>query len=233
MSRNQAVEDAVTVESGIIRFFYRPRVEELHPTSLDDVQRLLILLAPAGSHFQRLIAIGRKRFEAASGRLWGFVDLVLTPKDMEAALAAQVYGTRTRGLRHLPAAERFASGDYSIALHRDHGHLRWNIEAGTNDHIGLLKRDTSATRRIRSESRLAASGDYIVTIANPDPSAWQLEELPDLQGELFDEIETHVALPTRFPRHLQSRFGPRRFAQLDSVEWLDHPGAELVLISAG
>lgn len=229
MSSHQPVGDAVTVESGIIRFLYRPRVEQTNVSSLDDVQRLLILLAPASSPFQRLIAIGRKRFEPRA-RFWGFVDLILTAPDMEAALAPQVYGTRTLGLRHLPAAERFAAGDYSIDLHREHGHLRWNIGPEGNDRLAFHRRDHPTSRRVRSESQLESSADYIITIANPDPVVWGLEELPDIQGELFDEIETHVTLPSPFPPEIQSRFEGRKFAQLDSIAWLNHPGAELVFI---
>jgi hypothetical protein len=61
MSGTAAAEAAVAIEQGSVTFLYRPRVEEYHADELEDVQRLLILLSPEGSAFQRAIAIGRKR----------------------------------------------------------------------------------------------------------------------------------------------------------------------------
>ena len=216
-------EELQLLEQGELTFLYRPRVEEQHPEGLGDVQRILLLLSPEGAAFERLIVIGRKRVARSKRRerFWGYVDLVLASFDMHAALDAQVFGTKTRGLRHLPAARPFAWGTYEIATHGAHSHLRWTVE------------------RVESHDPVAAdlsierNADYIVTIANPDPTAWGLTELPDLQSELFDELELHVTIPTPFPPPLQSRFGNRRYAQLDSVEWLDHPGAEVVFVGAG
>jgi hypothetical protein len=223
MTRTQAVEAEELLEQGSISFLCRPRVEERHPTDLGDVQRLLLLLSPADSAFQRLIAVGRKRLPSSAqhDRFWGFIDLVLTPYDMEAALDAQMYGTKTRGLRHLPAARVFAEGTYEMTTHNSHGHFAWHIDRFTpGDPISL-------------EVDVERDADYILTIANPDPIAWGLLETPDLQTQLFDELELHVPLPTPFPPSLQERFGNRRFAQLDTTAWLDHPGAELVFVGAG
>lgn len=212
------------MERGSIAFLYRPRVETLSVGGLDDMQRVIVLLSPHGHQFERAIAIGRKRLprSARRDRFWGFVDLVLTPRDMRAALDAKVYGTKTLGLRHLPAAKRFAAGHYELAIHDGHTHLRWRIDrVATDDPVA-------------HGSVVESDADYILTVANPDPAAWGLDETPDLQGELFDDLEMHVTLPTPFPPALQERFGDRRFLQVDSTAWLDHPGAELVLIeSAG
>ncbi len=223
MARTAAVEAVQTIEQGSVTFLYRPRVEEQQPGALEDVQRLLIQLTPEGSAFERLIAIGRKRLpgSARRDRFWGFVDLVLTHYDMHAALGAQVYGTKTRGLRHLPAARPFATGSYEIATHGAHSHFRWHLdELATDDPVAL-------------EIDVEREADYIVTVANPDPVAWGLLQPPDLQGELFDDLELHVTIPSPFPPSLQQRFRNRRFAQLDSTAWLDHPGAELVFVGSG
>lgn len=216
-------ETRVRLEQGAITFLYRPRVEEQHPDELDDVQRILLLLSPAGSAFERLIAVGRKRMprSASRDRFWGFVDLVLTPYDMHAALGAQVYGTRTRGLRHLPAAREFAHGTYELETHGPHAHFRWHVEHFSYDDPVAL------------DLPLEHDADSIITIANPDPAVWGLAEPPDLQAELFDDLELHVTVPTPFPPALQERFGRRKFLQLDTPEWLDHPGAELVFVGAG
>lgn len=222
MARTQSVEAVQALEQGSITFLYRPRVEEQAAEGLDDVQRLLVLLSPENSAYERLIAVGRKRFphSARRDRFWGFVDLVLTSYDMNAALRAQVYGTRTRGLRHLPSARPFAAGAYALWTHEGHGHLTWDVQKDFDDPVAA---------GLEVEER----ADYILTVANPDPVAWGLLEPPDLQTELFDDLELHVPVPTPFSPVLQQRFRNRRFAQLDSTDWLDHPGAELVFIDAG
>jgi hypothetical protein len=223
MSRTAAAEAAETIEQGSVAFLYRPRVEEQHADELADVQRLLIVLSPEGSAFERAIAVGRKRLPPSSqrDRFWGFVDLVLTHYDMHAALGAQVYGTKTRGLRHLPAARRFASGTYEIATHGTHAHFRWHVD------------EFEQSDAVSEDVDLERDADYIVTVANPDPVAWGLLQPPDLQAQLFDDLELHVTIPAPFPPSLQERFRSRRFAQLDSTAWLDHPGAELVFVGAG
>jgi hypothetical protein len=223
MARARAVEAEQILEQGAMTFLYRPRVEEHDPAGLEDVQRLLLLLAPEGSPYQRLIVIGRKAVppSAQRDRFWGFVDLILTDDDMNAALAAQVYGTRTRGLRHLPAARPLATGTYEIETHGSHSHLRWRIE------------DIAESEPVAYEVQIEPEADYIVTVANPDPMAWGLDEAPNLQAQLFDDLELHVPLPSPFPPSMQKMFRNRRFAQLDAVEWLDHPGAELVFLGSG
>jgi hypothetical protein len=222
MARTAAALAPSHLEHGSVTILYRPRVEARDPGELGDVQRLLVLLAPDDSAFERVIAVGRKRLprSARRERFWGFVDLVLTPSDMQAALGEKVYGTKTRGLRHLPAARPFASGMYELAGHGEHTHLRWHVERIPIDDP------------IAFEVDVESSADYIVTVANPDPTAWGLLEPPNLQSALFDDLELHVTIPTPFPPALQQRFGDRRYAQLDSPEWLDHPGAELVFIGA-
>jgi len=216
-------EGLQTLERGEATFLYRPRVEQFHAEDLGDVQRLLLLLSPEEAAYERLIAIGRKRIPRSRkrDRFWGYVDLVLAPYDMNAALGAQVYGTKTRGLRHLPATVAFASGSYDITTHGPHSHLRWTIDR------------VESHDPVAADLSLERDADYIVTVANPDPAAWDLGELPDLQSELFDELELHVTIPTPFPPALQSRFRDRRFTPLDSVEWLQHPGAELVFMGTG
>jgi hypothetical protein len=208
----QAVErEHVVVEQGGIDILYRPRVEHAEVDSLRDVQRLLLLLAPEGRSEIRLIAIGRKRLR---DRFWGFVDLVDDPQYVDLTLGAHTYLTKTRGARHLPAARVAAAGTYSISRHDDHTHLRFET-----------------TLRENREIDVEPQGDFIVSVANPDPAAWELSETPSLQDELFPEYEVHVTIPTPFPASIQERFGGRRYIDLDP-ELLDYPGAELIFIEA-
>lgn len=205
MHRQLAESPQVSVlEQGRIAFLYRPRIDEP-----DDIQRLLVLLEPEGGERYRLIAMGRKRQD----RFWGFVDAVLDHgQDMEAILGAQTYSTKTRGVRHLPAARLAGEGTYALEMHDDHTHLAYVLERSFDD------------------VSLEPMASYVVAVANPDPVAWGLEETPPLQQELFDELEVHVTVPTPFPPSLQQHFRGRRYAQLDSTAWLEHAGAELIFI---
>jgi hypothetical protein len=198
------------VERGGIDILYRPRVEHEEVESLRDVQRLLLVLAPEGRHQCRVIAIGRKRIR---DRFWGFVDLVDDPQYVDITLGAHTYLTKTRGARHLPAARVAASGEYTITRHDDHTHFAYE-----------------ATRREESEIEVESEGDFIVSVANPDPTAWGLVEMPPLQDELFPEYEVHVTIPTPFPAAIQERFRDKRYIELEP-ELLDYPGAELIFIT--
>lgn len=200
---------------------YRPRVERWQPEDTADVQRLLLVLCPERRARYRVIAIGRRQVPRGGTheRFWGWVDLVLdSPSDLRAALAAHTYETRTRGVRHLPAARRAGGGRYELSWHGGHAHLRYELTS--------IEADDPVVDDLRPEPR----ADCILTVANPDPAAWGLVEMPPLQFDLFDETEIHVTIPAPFPPTLQARFGDRRFVPLDDIRFLDHPGAELVFI---
>ncbi len=209
-----------TIEHGSINFLYRPRLEDHAADELHDVQRLLLLLAPADSAFERLIAVGRTRVlrSTCRDRFWGFVDMVLTSGDMTAALSGHVLKTKEHGMRHVPAAHVFAEGTYAIEIHGSHSHLRWHVDQMTRDPIAF-------------EVQVERDADHLLSIANPDPAAWGLEETPDLQTQIFDDLELHVTVPASLPVPLQERFCDRPFTQLDSTDWLDHPGTEIVFAS--
>lgn len=219
--QSAAARELRVLEQGRITFLYRPRVEEQQPEELADVQRMLVVLEPDGRERYRLIALGRKRMPRAGRqeRFWGFLDAVLDhPQDIEAVLAAQTYGTKTRGVRHLPAARLVGEGTYALEAHDDHTHLTYDLDR-------IVKDDPVA-----ADLRLEPSASFIVAIANPDPAAWGLAEAPSLQKELFDELEVHVEAAA-FPPALLSRFRGRKYAPLDDVEWLEHAGGELIFIS--
>jgi hypothetical protein len=226
MPRREKTSAATVLERGTILFLFRPRVqeqpEEQDPRSADDVQRILTVLGPAQGPW-RIVAIGRKRLPDAGSheRFWGFVDFTREdPREVVAELGPRRYGTKTLGVRHLPKARIVGEGAYVLALHDGHSHLLYELGAADPDD------------EMRSELNIASRGNYLVSVANPDPAVWDLPELPAIQLELFDEGEVHTDDPPLFPPHLQERFRGNRYAPLDTVELLDHPGAELLFIAA-
>jgi hypothetical protein len=198
------------LEQGDVYFAYRPRVQREHPEGVEDVQRFYAVLRPRGREVYRRLVMGRKRLPDASERerFWAFVDKVArAPGPITRDLQAEVYETRTRGRRHQPAARSAGEGFYAIVDHDGHAHLAYALEL------------PEAPGEVQQALRIDPRANYIAAVRNPDaPSA------PGF-GLLYRERP-------RYPAPLRERFRGRRFAPLDPA-FLDHEGAELVLIGAG
>jgi hypothetical protein len=209
MARNQ---QTVTLEAGDIFFFYRPRVEEEHPDRINQVQRLFMVLNPEGRDRFRLAVIGGKKLpdtRQKGDRNWGFIDMVRKdPESIRDDLAADTYETKTRGERHLPAARPLGEGVYRIVRHGDHTHLTYALELPENPG------DPQDAMRIAEEA------DYIISIKNPQKGS-------PADAGLSSKRKAD------FSRKLMERFGDRRFADADPPDFLDHEGAEFILVSAG
>jgi hypothetical protein len=145
------------LERGDVLFAYRPRVDCEAPRSIDDVQRLYIVLGADGSDRWRRVAIGRKRLPGVAEHEthWAFVDRVGRRATVVRDLEGHAYATKTRGERWQPAARPAAEGRYAIAEHSDHVHLAYAIELPVSP--GPAQRDLGIERQ----------ASYIVTVANP------------------------------------------------------------------
>jgi hypothetical protein len=198
------------LERGDIFFFYRPRVGLDEVRSLEDVQRFFFVLHAASQARLRDIIVGPKRLPDPERheRSWAFVARVSErPEDIREELLERRYATKTRGERRQAPARPAGEGRYALVDHDGHAHLAYVLELPHQ--LGESQR----TLRIEREA------SYIVAVRNPDAPAPPGLGSPGRRPEL--------------PQRLRSRFRDRRFAQLDSPEWLDHEGVELVLIGAG
>jgi hypothetical protein len=90
-------------ENGAISIVARPRVRCEEIETLDDVQRMLWVLEPAGGGARRVIVVGRKRL---TRRFWAFVA-----DDDALGGRAQLLG----------------SGAYRIEPHDEHTHLDYEL----------------------------------------------------------------------------------------------------------
>ena len=90
--------------------------------------------------------------------------------------------------------------------HDRHSHLVYALE---------LPREPGEAQRTL---RIGSEASYIVAARNPDA--------PTPPGI------APAARPPALPERLRARFGSRRFAPLDTPEWLDYEGVELVVIGA-
>jgi hypothetical protein len=197
------------LEHGDIFFFYRPRVEVNDVRSPEHVQRLFLVLRPDGRRRLREIIVGTKRLPDPERheRVWAFVARVTDKaENLQEELRQRRYETKTRGERRQPEARPVGEGRYAIVDHDGHGHLAYALE---------LPHQPGDGQRVFGIEREAS---YIVAVRNPDTPAPPDMRSPGRAPEL--------------PERLRTRFRDRRFAQLDTTEWLDHEGVELVVIGA-
>jgi hypothetical protein len=198
------------LERGDIFWFYRPRVgvEEVH--DLGDVQRFFFILGPDGTSRYRRLVVGRKRMPdpASHEREWAFVaEVTEDPEELRDDIEPVRYETKTRGERVVGPARPAGEGRYVIAGHDDHTHFATALELPPEP--GPVQRRLGITEQ----------ASYIVAVRNPDVDVPRGQGLP----------------PERradFPPELHERFRGRRFAALQPPSFLDHPGAEVVLIGA-
>jgi hypothetical protein len=204
---------AVVLEFGDLFFFYRPRVDHDPVRSLDDVARLELVLHPRERSRYRLLIVGQKRLPAPRGQgnpsAWAYVDMVSEEaQPLEDALDPERYATRTRGERTRPAARPAGEAIYAIARHGDHTHLAYRLE--------LPRRPGEAQDALE----IRELGNYIVVVRNPDtPSTGLMGLDPERRAD--------------YPPELRTLLGDRSFGPLDPPEFLDHRGAEIVLIGVG
>lgn len=199
------------LEQGDIYMAFRPTVDTHDPESLEDVQRFHIILAARDPRRYRLLVVGRKRLpepeEHGRARQWAFVEAVSDQADdIERLLDEEHYQTKTRGERTRPAARPVAEGVYRILRHGNHTHLVYALE--------LPERPGE----VQDELNIEDEASYIVTVKNPDAPSPRRAGLGSRKAS--------------FPDALKERFGGRRFCDLDPPDFLDHEGAEFVLISA-
>jgi hypothetical protein len=201
---------ADVIEDGDIYFFYRLRVDHQRPRSLDDVQRLLMVLRPWRDGRLRVLVVGRKRLPAITEheRFWAFVDAVVArPAELGEALGSRTYWTRTRGVRTQPPAWPAGDGAYLVARHGRHTHLAYALQQPGR--VGEVLRDLN----------VEPMASYVVAVRNP-----AVPVPPALAGFATREPD--------LPPALRGRFGDLRFVPLDPAELLDYPGIQLLLIGA-
>ena len=209
--KKQQDQEPELLEQGDIYFLYRPQVgeKETRVEGLEEIQRFYMVLKPRGKRRYRLIVVPRKQLPDTGDRqekFWGFVDKVSSkPQEVEDELDRADYQTKTRGQRTQPAARPAGEGVYAIVQHGDHTHLAYVLELP--DRPG----------EVQQSLNIAEEASYIISVKNP--------EQPSPRGLGLDESRQ-----AEFPKKLQERFRGRRFVQTAPPEFLNHEGAELLLI---
>ena len=202
-------DDGPVLERGDLFFFYRPDVDESTPRGLADVRRFHVVLRPEGGDGLRLITVGRKMLPEAEeeGRShWAFVDRVFdAPDALREALSQATYETDTLGERTLPEARPAGEGSYALVRH------------GRSTILAYALAVPEEPGEVQRAFHIEREGRFAIAVKNPEagsPAGLGLEE--DRRAE--------------FPDDLQERFAGRRWSPVDPPAFLDHEGAELVLI---
>ncbi len=207
-------EQSAVVEKGNIYFLYVPKVEsageEKEVKSLDDVQRVYVILAPEGTNRYRRLVIGRKKLPKIREheRYWGFVDAVGTrPEEVERDLREEKYETATRGERKREAARPAAEGVYQL------------VRSGRETYLAYKLELPEQPGEVQAEMNIAKDARYVISVKNPERPAPPGVGLPG--GEKAE-----------LTKRDQEKFRGRRFIPADP-DLLNQEGAEFVLIGAG
>jgi hypothetical protein len=200
--------DVEILERGNIYFFYRPAVGQQAPKGLVDVQRFHFILSPEGRETFRVITVGKKRLpepDDSGQRFWGYVERVAgTAEEIAEELER---GQMRDGFGTKRTARPAGEGVYALARHGNHTHLLYALEL------------PEEPDEVQNELRIGKEGSYLLSVKNPQAAS------PPSVG-LDDERRAE------FPEELQERFGDRRFIAVDPPDFLDHEGAELLVMGS-
>ncbi len=205
-------EDVNLLERGNLYFFYRPRVEEKHPESEEDVQRFYMVLSPDDENRFRLAIVGQKELpepqDSGHEKYWGFVKMVSSsPAPIKEEIGREEYETKTRGKRVVGTARPAGEGVYKILNHKGHTHFVYVLE---------LPRKPG---EVQQEFNIEDQASYVVTVKNPDKPSPR-------------NVGLSEARDAEYPSELQEKFRGRRFSELDPVDFLNFEGTQFILISA-
>lgn len=94
-----------------------------------------------------------------------------------------------------------------LARHGDHTHLAYELDL------------PDQPSDVQQQLNIAGKASFVISVKNPQASSPYGQGLP-----LREEAD--------FPSGLEQRFGGRQFIAVDPADFLDYPGAELVIIGA-
>lgn len=198
------------VEKGDIYFFYRPKVNTQQVKSLDDVQRLYLVLVPDNEDTARLFLVGKKRMPeishgkaSSTAREWMMNDLTSKPTKIGEALAPLEYDTKTRGEQEQGEAIPVGEGRYAI------------FERNNNSRLAYRLSNPEKPGKAQAELGILAEASYIISVRNP---SLDVPGFPDAKPN--------------YPKRLMDKFADKRWLEIDDSKLLDYENAQLLLIGA-
>ncbi|ORX94796.1 hypothetical protein K493DRAFT_352188 [Basidiobolus meristosporus CBS 931.73] len=158
----------------------------------------------------RSIVIGKKRLPDTKSkeRIWGYVNKTANSlNELHQVLDEEHYKTASMGERTLEKCRPMGEGIYAIVCHERHTHLVYVLQFP--EKLGEIQR----------EFNIVKEGSYIISVKNPEAGN------PNHLGLSEEE-------KTGFPKKLQQEFKGRKWAPLETTDFLEHESCEIVLIGA-
>jgi hypothetical protein len=192
------------LQSGNVYFFYRPKVEN----DEKEVQRFFFVLHPQNQSKYQLLVVGKKQLPSEEkDRYFLFLEAIKKNKeDLLRSLNENRYGTTTRGERVLPVSRCLGAGKFLIVEHNNHVHFIYQLTS------------PQKIKGMQQEFNLKKEDDYLINVKNPQTEA-------PLGVGLTEKQKAH------YPSFLQKKFTNYRFISLNTVEFLNYEGTELLLIA--
>lgn len=198
------------IEKGDIYFFYRPKVKSLEGSQtvndLSEIQRFYCVLHPEKTDLHRLLLVGKKHMPEVEEKEITWLTLEIATHDKKRLLEElkeYTYKTKTRGERIVGAARACGEGVYCLSQHEDHTHFSYILE---------LPKEID---EVQEELKIEKEVSYIISVKNQ-------QEAGITSGKAAS-----------FPKKLQEQFQGKRFIPIESADFMDYEGAELLLISTG
>lgn len=185
--RRRSLENStpMVVETGILNYFIRGRVEIGDPKNLDEIARGYLIMRPVPTDTDltkrplpdgltaRLVALPKKQLpQSTRDRFMAFVDEtnMSYAQLAEGFLTSREYATKTAGTRHIPSPTPVGEGVYAIIQSESETHLAY---------ISTLPEDKSKFQR---ELGFHDRGSFIISSKNPKfggPAYARLPTPPD------------------------------------------------------
>ena len=199
-------KDLTILQKGIIYFLYRPKIQTTHVESLQDVQRLYLILKPVDdSKYIKIISAKKQLPYEQDTPHFAVVDLVTSDKnELNKNIGEEVYYTNTRGKRVQAKVRILGEGKYLIVLHKKHTHLVYQLV------------EPQVLKKPQKSVKITTEGSLIITVKNP-------------------VIKTkNLGLTAKkkvvFPEKLQNKFNNKKFIPVTSPDFLKYEGTEILLI---
>jgi hypothetical protein len=198
------------LERGRVYFLYRPKVNLDRVGSLDDVDRVYLVLHPDDRSIYRLIALSGKTLPTKGGdRLSAYVDRVAASgaeisREFRPDTARNELPRDLQMQHYLAAIRPAGEGVYVLFRHDDHSLFSYvrelPAEAGdVQKALGILDQQV-----------------FRLTIRNPDLAPTQQPGLDDRSAD--------------FPADLAELFNGQSYLAADPPDFLNYEGAELQLV---
>ncbi|CAG8526047.1 12093_t:CDS:2 [Acaulospora morrowiae] len=223
-------------EKGHIVFLYRPKTGVEHPESVDEVQRLYVILIP---HFVRpslkdepissyayLNSHDSKKQQADEdkSKLGKIRSIIIGKKQLPEiskhdrfwAFVDKVFDN-SDDVKEFVNGQEYSSGQKSCRL-LGRG-VYYMVEHKGQTHLAYVLEFPEEPTNVQKDFKIVKEGSYVISVKNPEVENPPQVGLPD-----YEQV--------KFPAHLEKQFQGRRFMSLPSTEFLDYRGCEFLLIGA-